>query len=135
MAKQTVYGKRLQEVTISNQDSTSRLRRRRLLSNWVKVSIIGRSRILPEKTKSNCSLATISFCTASKQQRKAIKTSRGGILLCDQSLTRKDIKENALSRNLGIFFDCLTFVVTQITRRSQVRTLITKTQNSLLQNF
>ena len=29
---------------------------------------------------------------ASKQQRKAIKTYRGGILLCDQSLTGNDLK-------------------------------------------
>ena len=75
---------------ISNQDSTGRgnvqygwkrRRRRRLLSSWVKVSINLKSRILPNKTRSNCWLATIRFCMASKQQRRAIKTFRGSILI------------------------------------------------------
>ena len=42
---------------------------------------------------------------ASKQQRKAIKTYRGGIFLCDQSSTGNDLKGKALSRNLGNYFD------------------------------
>ena len=120
---------------ISNQDSTGqgnvqygwkRRWRRRLLSSWVKVSINRKSRILPNKTRSNCWLATIRFCMASKQQRRAIKTFRGSILIRDQSLTGNDIKRNALSRNLGIYFHWLTFVVTQIISMSQVRTLLRK---------
>ena len=120
---------------ISNQDSIGRKnvqygwkrqRRRRLLSSWVKVSMTRTSRILPNKTRINCWLATIRFCMASKQQRRAIKSYRGGILLCDQSLTGNDLKGNALSRNLGNYLDWLTFVVTQIIRTSQVRTLLRK---------
>ena len=129
---------------ISNQDSTGRgnvqygwkrRRRRRLLSSWLKVSINRKSRILPNKTRSNCWLATNRFCMASKQQRRAIKTFRGSILIRDQSLTGNDIKRNALSRNLGIYFHWLTFVVTQIISMSQVRTLLRKQKNSWLQNF
>lgn len=129
---------------ISNQDSTSggnvqpgwkRRRRRRLLSSWLKVSINRKSRILPNKTRSNCWLATIRFCMASKQQRRAIKAFRGSILIRDQSLTGNDIKRNALSRNLGIYFHWLTFVVTQIISMPQVRTLLRKQKNSWLQNF
>ena len=110
-------------MRISNQDSTGRgnvqygwkrRRRRRLLSSWVNVSKIRKSRILPNKTRINCWLTTIRFCMSSKQQRRAIKTYRGGILLCDQSLTGNDLKGKALSRNLGNYFDWLTFVVTQI---------------------
>ena len=120
---------------ISNQDSTGqgnvqygwkRQRRGRLLSSWVKVSINRKSRILPNKTRSNCRLATIRFCMASKQQRRAIKTFRGSILIRDQSLTGNDIKRNTLSRNLGIYFHWLTFVVTQIISMSQVRSLLRK---------
>ena len=108
-------------MRISNQDSTGRgnvqygwkrRRRRLLLSSWVNVSKIRKSRILPNKTRINCWLTTIRFCMASKQQRMAIKTYRGGILLCDQSLTGNDLKGKALSRNLGNYFDWLTFVVT-----------------------
>ena len=69
----------------------------------IKVSINRKSRILPNKTRSNCLLATIRFCMASKQQRRAIKTFRGSILIRDQSMTGNDIKRNALSRNLGIY--------------------------------
>ena len=128
-------------VWISNQDSIGRKnvqygwkrqRRRRLLNSWVNVSMTRTSRILPNKTRINCWLATIRFCMESKQPRRAIKTYRGGILLCDQSLTGNDLKGIALSRNLGNYFDWLTFVVTQIIRTSQVRTLL---RNSLLQNF
>ena len=53
----------------------------------------------------------------------------------DQSLTGNDIKRNTLSRNLGIYFHWLKFVVTQIISMSQVRTLLRKQKNSLLQNF
>ena len=63
------------------------------------------------KTRINCWLVTVRFCMASKQQRKAIKTYRGGILLCDQSLTGNDLKGKALSRNLGNYFDWLAFAV------------------------
>ena len=119
---------------ISNQDSIGGgnvqyvwkpRRRRLLLSSWVNVSMIRTNRILPNKTRINCWLATIRFCMASKQQRRAIKTYRGGILLCDQSLTGNDLKGNALS-NLVNYSDWSTFVVTHITCTSQVRTLLRK---------
>ena len=127
---------------ISNQDSTGQgnvqygwkpRRRRRLLSSWVRVSINCKSRILPNKTRSNCWLATVRFCMASKEKRRAIKTFRGSILIRDQSLTGNDIKRNTLSRNLGIYFHWLTFVVTQTNFSSA--NAITKTKNLWLQNF
>ena len=89
---------------------------------------------LPNKTRSNCWLATIRFCMASKQQRRAIKTFRGSILIRDQSLTGNDIK-HCKKKRLGIYFRWLTFVVTQIISMSQVRTLLRKQKNSWLQNF
>ena len=101
------YGKRPQ----GSYAGACERRRRRLLSSWVNVSMIRKSRILPNKTRINYWLVTVRFCMASKQQRKAIKTYRGGILLCDQSLTGNDLKGKALSRNLGNYFDWLAFVV------------------------
>ena len=55
-------------------------------------------------------------------------------------MSKRDIwsicgRRNALSRNLGIYFHWLTFVVTQIISMSQVRTLLRKQKNSWLQNF
>ena len=129
---------------ISNQDSIGGgnvqyvwkpRRRRLLLSSWVNVSMIRTNRILPNKTRINCWLATIRFCIESKQPRRAIKTYRGSILLCDQSLTWNDLKGNALS-NLVNYSDWSTFVVTQsYNLHVSSANAIGKTKNSLLQNF
>ena len=131
-------------MRISNQDSIGGgnvqyvwkpRRRRLLLSSWVNVSMIRTNRILPNKTRINCWLATIRFCMESKQPRRAIKTYRGSILLCDQSLTWNDLKGNALS-NLVNYSDWSTFVVTQsYNLHVSSANAIGKTKNSLLQNF
>ena len=135
-----VYGKRLQGSYASACGFQTRILQVKEMSNmgenddivdvcWaaeLKSPLTVKSRILPNKTRSNCWLATIRFCMASKQQRRAIKTFRGSILIRDQSLTGNNIKRNALSRNLGIYFHWLTFVVTQIISMSQVRTLLRK---------
>ena len=84
---------RILQVEEMSNTGEKRRRRRRMLSSWVKVSINRKSRILPNKTRSNCWLATFRFCMANKQQRRAIKTFRGSILIRDQSLTRNDKKK------------------------------------------
>lgn len=107
---------------ILNPDSTGQ-------GNWVNISAIHKSQILPNKTRVNCWLTKIRFCMASKQQRRTIKTYRGGILLCNQSLTGNNLKGKAQSWNLSNYSDWLTFVVTQIIRMSQVWTLLWKQKN------
>ena len=97
--------------------------------------MIHKSRILPNKTRVNCWLTKIRFCMASKQQRRAIQTYRGGILLCNQSLTGNNLEGKALSWNLGNYSDWLTFVVTQIICTSQVWTLLWKQKNCCYKIF
>ena len=72
---------------------------------------------------------------ASKQQRRPIKTFRGGFLLCDLYLNINDIKGKALSRNFSIYFDWSTFVFTQIIRTSQVRTVLRKQKIQLFRKY